>query len=64
LPQKKKKKRVPNTILKYDERHFKKIPGEPNLAEVDVDLEDFTHLMNDDMDGVSRMEVVYKILKE
>lgn len=37
LPQKKKKKRVPNTILKYDERYFKKIPGEPNLFEIDVD---------------------------
>lgn len=64
MPQKKKKKRVPNSILKYDEKYFKKIPGEPNLCEVDVDLEDFTHLMNDDLDGVSRMEVVYKILKE
>ena len=64
LPQKKKKKRVPNSILKYDDKYFKKMPGEPNLCEVDVDLEDFSHLMNDDLDGVSRMEVVYKILKE
>jgi len=39
-------------------------PGEPNLFEMDVDQEDFEHMMNDDMGGVSRMEVVYKILKE
>jgi len=64
LPQKKKKKRVPNSILKYDERYFKKIPGEPNLFEIDVDEEDYVHMMNDDIGNVSRMEVVYKILKE
>lgn len=55
---------MPNSILKYDERYFKKIPGEPNLFEIDVDEEDYVHMMNDDIGNVSRMEVVYKILKE
>ena len=40
------------------------MPGEPSLFNLDVNEEDVHHLLNDDVDEVSRMGVIYKILKE
>jgi hypothetical protein len=40
------------------------MPGEPSLFNLNVDEEDVHHLLNDDIDETSRMEIIYKILKE
>jgi hypothetical protein len=57
-------KRFPNTFIEFDERYFKKVPGEPSLFNLNVDENDVHHLLNDDVDETSRMELIYKILKE
>ena len=57
-------KRFPNTFIEFDERYFKKVPGEPSLFNLNVDENDVHHLLNDDVDEASRMELIYKILKE
>ena len=64
LPQKKTGKRHPNNFFQFDDKYFKKMPGEPSLFNLDVDEDDVHHLLNDDVDNVSRMEIIYKILKE
>ena len=43
--------------------YFRNIEKEPSLLDVKVLKEDFEHLMKDDLDPISRNEVVYKILK-
>ena len=40
------------------------MPGEPSLFNLNVDEVDVHHLLNDDIDETSRMEIIYKILKE
>ena len=40
------------------------MPGEPSLFNLNVEQEDVHHLMNDDVDELSRMQIIYKILKE
>lgn len=60
----KKKKHPPNNLYKFDERYFKRIKPDPPLFQVDVHQKDYTHLMNDDMDEISKLEVTYKILKQ
>ena len=56
--------RKPNTFFKYDERHFKKMPSNPQLFSLDLDQRDYAHLLKDDLDKASKIEVVYKILKD
>lgn len=64
LPQKKTGKKIPNNFFQFDDKYFKKMPGEPSLFNLDVDEKDVDHLLNDDVDEASRMEIIYKILKE
>ena len=59
-----KKKHPENNLYKFDERYFQKKPRDPALFEVNVDRADYSHLMNDDLDEVSKLEVTYKILKQ
>lgn len=58
------KRHPKNNLYKYDPKFFNKIKPDPPLLKVDVDLEDYFHLMNDDLDEVSKLEVTYKILKQ
>jgi len=47
-----------------DGGRFKKFDPNPSLFEMKVEKEDFLHLQDDDLDPISRYEVVYKILKD
>ena len=58
------KKHPENNLYKFDPKFFHKINKDPPLFQVDVDQEDYIHLMNDDLDEVSKLEVTYKILKQ
>ena len=44
-------------------RSFNKVAIEPSLFKMKVPREDMEHLMRDDLDEMSKMEVIYKILK-
>ena len=37
LPQPKTGKRLPNNFFQFDDKYFKKMPGEPSLFNLDVD---------------------------
>jgi len=56
--------REENNFFHHDERYFKKVESDPALFQMNVNHDDFWHLMNDDTDHVSKIEVVYKILKQ
>ena len=55
--------RKENNLYDYDPKYFKKIKPDPPLFVADVDQNDYQHLMNDDLDEISKLEVSYKILK-
>ena len=54
----------PNNLYRFNERYFHKIKPDPALFQVDVDPLDYKHLIEDDLDEISKMEVTYKILKQ
>jgi len=45
-------------------RSFCKVPLDPSLFKIAVRREDLEHLAADDLDEISKFEVVYKILKD
>ena len=57
-------KRKENNLYDFDPKYFKKIKPDPPLFIADVDQNDYEHLMNDDLDEISKLEVSYKILKQ
>jgi len=46
-----------------DTDYFRQIDQDASLFDVKVLKEDFDHLMGDDLDPISKNEVVYKIMK-
>lgn len=42
---------------------FEKVPLEPSLFKMKVPREDMEHLIRDDLDEMSKLEVIYKVLK-
>jgi hypothetical protein len=63
LPQRTVEKEPPSYIVK-DQAHFKKTDAKSSILDLNINQEDYQHLMHDDMDMVSRHEVIYKILKD
>lgn len=43
---------------------FNKVPIDPCLFKINVQKQDLQHLLNDDLDEISKFEVIYKILKD
>jgi hypothetical protein len=43
---------------------FNKVPIDPCLFKINVQKQDLHHLLNDDLDEISKFEVIYKILKD
>ena len=54
---------LPMNMFNNEEDHFRKMPADPALLDLKVLKEDYDHLMNADLDPISKNEVVYKILK-
>lgn len=54
----------PKNMFNTDFNYFRKIDPDPTLFKVDIEREIYDHLKNDDMDEISKNEVVYKVLKE
>ena len=46
-----------------DAKLFRKVDDKPAAFKMDIIAEDYRHLMADDLDEISRSEVLYKILK-
>ena len=46
------------------DRTYEKLPLDPSLFKIHVQRKHLDHLMNDDLDEISKFEVVYKILKD
>mgnify|MGYP001101806463 CR=1 FL=1 len=46
-----------------DQPYFQKIPQDPSLFEMEINQEDYDHLIDDDLDLISKYEVIYKLLK-
>ena len=47
-----------------DYTQFHKQPIDPSLFKIKVQRKYLEHLMNDDLDEISKFEVIYKILKD
>ena len=47
-----------------DETYFRNIEKVPSLFDVKIPKEDYDHLMQQDLDPISKNEVVYKIMKQ
>ena len=45
-------------------KNFKKISVDPSLFKIQVQKKHLEHLMQDDLDEISKFEVIYKILKD
>lgn len=43
---------------------YKKVQVDPNLFKIQVQRKHIERLMNDDLDEISKFEVVYKVLKD
>lgn len=43
---------------------YKKVHVDPNLFKIQVQRKHIERLMNDDLDEISKFEVVYKVLKD
>jgi hypothetical protein len=43
---------------------YKKLQVDPNLFKIQVERKHIERLMNDDLDEISKFEVVYKVLKD
>ena len=54
---------LPMNMFNNEEDNFRKMPADPALLDLRVLKEDYDHLMNADLDPISKNEVVYKILK-
>lgn len=46
------------------QREYAKIPLDPQLFKINVAKKHLDHLIKDDLDDISRQEVVYSILKD
>mmetsp|Transcript_5862 Transcript_5862/g.9466 ORF Transcript_5862/g.9466 Transcript_5862/m.9466 type:complete len:102 (+) Transcript_5862:2159-2464(+) len=44
--------------------NFKKVPLDPSLFKIQVQRKHMEHLMEDNLDEISKFEVIYKILKD
>lgn len=54
---------LPMNMFNNDDTCFRKIQADPALLDLKVLKEDYDHLLRDDLDPISKNEVVYKILK-
>ena len=52
-----------NNLYDYDPKFFHKIKPDPPIFIAEIDQNDYEHLLNDDLDEISKLEVSYKILK-
>jgi hypothetical protein len=50
-------------MFNNDDSHFRKIEADPAMLDLKILKEDYDHLMQEDLDPISKNEVVYKILK-
>lgn len=48
----------------YGRREFDKVDLDPSLFKLNIQRKHLEHLQNDDLDEMSRYEVIYKILKD
>lgn len=54
---------LPMNMFNNDDSHFRKIEADPAMLDLKILKEDYDHLMQEDLDPISKNEVVYKILK-
>jgi hypothetical protein len=54
----------PRNVFNKDTDYFRKAEQMPSLFNLEIDKKLYDHLNNDDLDEVSKNEVVYKVLKE
>lgn len=53
-----------NVIAKdNDPKYFRKYDETPSLFQLNINKDDYTHLMDDDLDPESKIEAIYKVLK-
>lgn len=54
------------SLIKYDKtgKRFIKHPIDPSLFTINVPKKHMEHLLNDDLDEISKFEVIYKVLKD
>jgi len=50
-------------MFNNDDTCFRKVAADPALLDLKILKEDYDHLMREDLDPISKNEVVYKILK-
>jgi len=50
-------------MFNNDDTCFRKVTADPALLDLKILKEDYDHLMREDLDPISKNEVVYKILK-
>ena len=50
-------------MFNTDPNYFRQINQLPSVIDVKLPKEDYDHLMKDDLDPLSKNELVYKILK-
>lgn len=53
----------PRNLYNTDTDYFRKIEPEAPVLDLKVQQEDLNHLMHEDLDPISKQEIVYKILK-
>lgn len=54
---------LPMNMFNNDDTCFRKVTADPALLDLKILKEDYDHLMREDLDPISKNEVVYKILK-
>lgn len=54
----------PRNVFNKDTDYFRKAELMPSLFNLEIDKKLYQHLNDDDLDEVSKNEVVYKVLKE
>lgn len=54
----------PRNLFNMDTDYFRKFDDDPSLFNVEIDKQIFEHLNDNNLDQVSKNEVVYKVLKE
>lgn len=54
----------PRNLFNMDTDYFRKLDDDPALFNVEIDKEIFEHLNDNNLNAISKNEVVYKVLKE
>jgi len=54
----------PRNLYNTDTNYFRKIEPEAPMLDLKINQEDLDHLAHDDLDPISKHEVIYKILKD